>query len=181
MNTNKLYTNKDLEGQNKEGLYKRKLNSIYVYAESSKSMDMLIKLYKEIISNIAMRDGVVWSSSALCNMARKDPNISCLDYTLVKELINLLCIDGVLLKKGAIACSEATYSFVLHIEKISEFNKAYDSMIEILEKRHIVCIKDIQAVFNNAKGSYFWAKIILDYLEWLGLGTHGADDNIIDF
>lgn len=34
-----LYTNKDLAGKNKESYYQRKLNSIYVYAESSKSMD----------------------------------------------------------------------------------------------------------------------------------------------
>ena len=176
-----LYTNKDLAGKNKESYYQRKLNSIYVYAESSKSMDSYLKQYQEVIATVALYNGMLWNNSFLCSMARKDINIANLDYSLIRELINMLCREGILLKKGAISSSGTMYSFILHIDKLEGFVLVFDYVLDILDKTNVVSINDIQKMFNNVKGSYYWAVIMIDYFVWLGLGTHSVDGSLIGF
>lgn len=175
-----LFTKKQLIEINKDpsDFFSKKIQGIYIYAETENLFYELIKKYFDIIVD-NLKEYLVINKSVFTRIVRFEKGID-VDLSLKSRLINKMYQLDIIDILPCCTYGNNTYYYTIYLkENVLKIKELLDNLLIQLKKGTAVNVYEFAKTnFRNKKGSSFWTRALFDHLYFEGIIDYNDVNNI---
>jgi hypothetical protein len=159
-------------GQDREGLQAIRAGAAWVYTNAPATFLQETAAHAERIAGVLATQPLC-QFSFLATLCRKDRVLAAYEQQYLVYIANLACTMGLAEKFACRTQDGVPYTCYVSAGQAPRIAETIRGLTDRLRRTHTLRFKAVAAdLYGGVKGSYYWAKSLLEHLVYLRLASH---------